>query len=124
MAPAKQPREKMQRLAIFKERLLAAVPSTTLKDGRSLLEKILNAVEDEFSGVPFNLAAADYDGRMFPPLDDRRKVISANPRIEQFNSAGHVTWIGENGAIKIVFRRDRSILLDKPGRDGRTIDTL
>jgi hypothetical protein len=88
------------------------------------LEKTLNAVEDEYSGVPFNLENSSSDGRMYPPLDDRRKAISTNPRIERFESAGHFTLIGENGAIRIVFRLDGRVFLDKPGRDERTIDTL
>ena len=124
MAQAKRSLGKIERLAIFMEKVLAAGPAGNLNDARSLLENILNAVENEYSGVPFNLAASEYDGRMYDPLDDRRKVVSTKPRVEQFNSAGHVTWIGENGAIKIAIRRDRTVILDKPGRDGRTIDTL
>jgi hypothetical protein len=124
MAPAKRPATKTERLAIFRERLLAAPPARNLKDARALLEKVLNAVEDEYSGVPFNLENFSSDGRMYPPLDDRRKAISTNPRIERFESAGHFTLISENGATRIVLRFDGRVFVDKPGRDGRTIDQL
>jgi hypothetical protein len=124
MAPAKRPLGKMQRLAIFKERLLAAPPVRNLNAARALLEKVLNAVEDEYSGVPFNLADSAYDGRMYPPLDDNRKIMSMAPQVERFKSAGHFVFLGGNGALKIVLRSNDTVFLDKSGRDGRTIDEL
>ena len=124
MAPAKRPATKAERLAIFRERLLVAPPARNLKDARALLEKVLIAVEDEFSGVPFNLANSSSDGRMYPPLDDNRKVFSTAPRVERFKSAGHLVFLGGNGAVKIVLRSDETVFLDKPGNDGRTIDEL
>ena len=124
MAQAKRPLGKIERLAIFKGRLLAAAPAGNLKDARSLLETVLNAVEDEFSGVPYNLAAWHDDGRMYPPLDDNRKIMSTAPRVERFKSAGHLIFLGGNGALTIVLRSDGTVFLDKAGSDGRTIDEL
>ena len=124
MAPVRRLLSKAERLMIFRERLLAAPPVRTLKNARALLDATLNKVEDEFSGVPYNLQASDYDGRMYPPLDDNRKVISVKPKVDRFRSAGHDTFMGGNGAIKIVLRSDESTFLDKSGKDGRTIDEL
>jgi len=115
MSSGKRLLSKSERLAIFKDKLLSAPPAK---------EAVLNGVEDEFSGVPFNLRNSISDGRMYPPLDDNRSVVSRKPRIERFRSAGHYTFLGANGSIKIVHRDTGNPILDKPGSDGKTVDQI
>ena len=109
---------KRQRLRILLVRL-ASLPAADSADAAlTLLNRILNAVEDEFSGIPFNPLLWNADGRMYPPQEDNRRSVSGRPSLRRDRSAGHNTFIGKNGAIRIETVQGR-ILLNKPVADGR-----
>jgi hypothetical protein len=113
-------RPKAERLAEFFRRLAAAEPSPDGASARAQLTAILNAVEDELSGIPYSAEASREmippDGRMYPPYC--ASVIG--PRLTIFNHIRHRTAIAVNGAIRIVLGNE--IVIDKPGADGRNID--
>ncbi len=87
----------------------------------SRLGEILKAVEDEMTAIPFNPAMPRTDGRMYPPLNDSERAVPGRSDIKRYRSAQHNTFIGTNGAIRIM-EINGICLLNKPGRDGRCID--
>jgi len=113
---------KRERLKIFLQRLEGADPANSFKSGMELLSKTLNAVEDEFSGVPFNRDAWLDDGRMYPPTESNRRPVAVI-FLRRYRSARHNTFVGLNGAIRIE-QIDGNVILDKPGADGRTTNDL
>jgi hypothetical protein len=109
---------KRERLRIFLERLKSALPVNSADEALTLLSSILNAVEDEFSGVPSNPSLWKTDGRMYPPQEDCRRNVPNRPSLRRYRSVSHNTFIGLNGSIRIE-ALDRKALLDKAGGDGR-----
>jgi hypothetical protein len=115
---------KAARLAEFFRRLERAPACSHLASAREQLEEIMNAVEDEFSGVPFNPDAqnAPPDGRMYPPHDKYLRD-SGSSKVQLFAHVRHRTAFAANGAIKITLS-DGTVAIDKPGQDGRTVDDV
>jgi hypothetical protein len=114
---------KRERLQIFLKRLQAAAAARSADEAFSLLCKILNAVEDEFSEVPYNPLLWRSDGRMYPPQESSRASVQNRPSLRRYRSVAHRTFIGQNGAIRIE-TLEGEILLDKPGEDGRKAHDL
>lgn len=112
---------KGERLMIFFERLDAAPPPGTHDAAYELVCETLNAVEDEFTDVPFDPASWQTDGRMYPPQPDRAYEVEGHPRVTRYKSFKHNTYIGENGAIEVQSFPDRAVLFSKPGADGRGV---
>jgi hypothetical protein len=88
------------------------------------VSRILNEVEDELSGIEYNFMNAGFDGRMYPPTWDNIRRHPNRAAVYLLLSRGHLTMIGDNGAIKTNKRTADQTLLDKPGEDGRKIDDL
>jgi hypothetical protein len=62
----------IERLEKFYERLRDAPASSSRTEALALIARILNEVEDEMSGIPYNPRvyedrSAPTDGRMYPP---------------------------------------------------------
>lgn len=108
---------KDQRPRIFIERLENVPVANSADEALTVLSEILNAVEDEFSGVPYNPLLWKSDGRMYPPQEDSRRNVPGRPSVGRYRSAAHQTLIGKNGSIRIE-TLDGRVLLDKPGVDG------
>ena len=111
---------KAERLAIFRERLEKAPAARSAEEAYGLVARILNEVEDEFSGARFDPTQWKTDGRMYPPYEDNRHAVVGHPNIIRYRSIAHNTFIGSNGAIEISTIRGE-ILVRKPGEDGRDI---
>ena len=114
---------KKERIKIFLERLSAESPASSEKDAYQLLSKALNDVEDEHTGIPYDIDSWMDDGRMYPPQQDSKNNTD-NDRVVRYRNKGHNTYIADNGAIQIKDIRKRQILLDKPGADGKRIGDL
>ena len=116
--------EKGDRFKLVVQRLNEVAPASSAEEARELVEAILNGVEDEYSGVPYDPQNHREDGRMYPPQDDaERKSPWVCARV--FRTRGHYLTLAENGAIKItkvgkpIGAEDAEVVLDKPGKDGR-----
>ena len=113
--------DRKQRFALFLAALDDAPAAHDRASARALLAETLNRIEDAHSGVPFDPANWMTDGRMYPPLDDNKK-LSPLSGTAVFHTKGHRVWLGDNGAIRFEIRRGPGkghIDLDKPGADGR-----
>jgi hypothetical protein len=113
---------KSERLALLLERLSAAPTANSAEEALILLAATLNAVEDEFTTIPFDLSRSDSDGRMYPPLPDSARDVPGRPDVTRYRSRFHNTWISANGAVRIASVGDAEPLLDKAGTDGRKVD--
>lgn len=122
--------EKRERLIEFIKRMEAAPAVATADAAMASLLAIMEAVEDEFSGVPNDPTGPNADQRMFPPLDEKYSfAIPGREDLRGFFHVDHETIFGANGEILIRTRRTRRnpnaeirVLLNKPGIDGKTVN--
>jgi len=118
---------KAERLTEFFRRLGLAEPASSFDDGYRLLCSTLDAVEDDLSGLPNEPDRWMTLDRMFPPRSDRMSSV-AGCDVRRFDSIGHITYIGLNGAIEIrsKFRMSNAVVmhLSNAGSDGRTVRDL
>jgi len=111
-----------ERFEIFLGRLAEAPPPASFEEAYETVCETLNAVEDEFSGRPFDLKPdRQFDGRMYPPQADSFFAVDGHEEVTRLRSRGHNTFIRTNGAIEIQRIRGKKIELEKPGRDGRGV---
>ena len=108
---------KEDRFREFLRRLSAAPPARSGVEALTQLSDMLNAVEDELSGIPYRPERWQSDGRMYPPQEDNARDVPGRHDLVRYRSRGHSTWIRDNGAIEI---RDRAgaVVFRKPGSDG------
>lgn len=119
-----EPLPRSTRLAIFLERLAAAPPASTASQAKSLLARILNEVEDEFSGIVFDPDMPLSDGRMYPPREDNRRNVHGRSDVVRYRSKAHNTYISNAGAIRIEDIEKGADVLDKAGKNGRTVGKI
>ena len=119
-------RAPLERIALFFERLKAHPAAATHDEAFRAVADILNAVEDEFSGAPYDPEKHLSDGRMYPPQEDSRRQVAGRDDVVRYRSRGHNTWIANNGAMRIEKIGNKGqpavLCLDKPGADGKTVE--
>ena len=113
--------DKDARLAIFFQRLSDAPAVGTHDEAYVLLCEILNAVEDEFSGVPYNPSNWLTDNRLYPPQSDRVYAVREFPEVRRYGSFKHDTYIGKNGAIEVRLIATNTVQFTKAGMDGKGV---
>lgn len=106
---------KNERLEIFLKKLEAAPPARSHEDAYRLLCDTLSAVEDEFSGIPYDVEKSMTDGRLYPPLEDNKREVEGHPGTFNYRSKFHVTRIGPTGSIEILETDTNFTILSKPG---------
>jgi hypothetical protein len=114
---------KTKRFEIFKSELKAAPAASSYEEAKSLIDNTLNRIEDRtgITNIPENWQS---DGRMYPVLSDNVKPDDlGNPNVRRLISRGHVTYIGNNGAIEIRTKpsldNNSDNVFSKPGADGK-----
>jgi hypothetical protein len=112
--------DKKARLKLFHERLAAAPTARTHDEAYDLLCTILDAVEDEHSGLPNN-PQWETDGRMYPPQIDSVRKVDGFPTVRRYRSSNHNTFIGSNGAIEIRQVVPELVQFAKPGANGKGV---
>lgn len=114
--------DKSERLQLFFRQLIEEKAASNADDARKLLETVLDGVENEHSGIPYNPLSASAvslsDGRMYPPQDDSER--GSTERFRRFRAKGNIVYFGMNGSIRIESLYGQ-VLVDKPGSDGRTV---
>lgn len=66
---------KQERLEEFYRRLNAFAAASNLDEALELIRLLLNAVEDELSGVPYDPANWQSDGRLYRPFSDSVRSV-------------------------------------------------
>jgi hypothetical protein len=110
---------KHERVREFLRRLAAAPPAATEEAALELIATLMNAVEDELSGEPYNDVDASTmraAARMYPPLADSRRSTMLSG-VSQYGTRRHQVLIASNGAIEIR-NDDGTVELSKAGTDG------
>lgn len=111
---------KRERLEEFFRRLRASPNAGTFDEMYAQFCNILDAVEDELTGVPNCPENGESDRRIYPPQRDATRDVPRHPQVKRFRSRRHNTYIGENGSVEIVTLSGR-IEVQKPGLDGRGV---
>ncbi len=113
---------KGERTAELMRRLEAAQPVNNADEALHLVTSVLEAIEDQHSGVPNDPSSPLADERIWPPIARYSFAIEGRDDLDGFRQKGHETIIGANGAILIRTRIKTTVILDKPGRDGRKVN--
>lgn len=111
---------KAERLREIYRRLAAVPAARTFLEMRVQLDDVLNAVEDELTGIPYDPPRWATDGRLYPVQDDNVFDVQGHPRVTLLRARRDEIYIGDNGAVEI---RNASgiVALNKPGADGRGV---
>ncbi len=111
---------KTERLQEVYRRLAAAPAAGTFAEMRRQLDDVLNAVEDELTGVPYDPRRWATDGRLYPVQDDNVFDVKGHPRVSLLRARRTAIYIGDNGSIEI---RDASGMVEfsKQGADGLAV---
>jgi hypothetical protein len=115
---------KKDRLELFFHRVREIEPAANHDEAMALLASTLNAIEDEFSGVPYNPDEPGTDGRMYAPKEIYRYPAWERSGIRCYRQVGHATFIADNGAIEIRPRKRGELAdpsFEKAGKDGRKV---
>jgi hypothetical protein len=112
---------KAERVAEFFRRLADLPPQANQLSAREALDRTLNAVEDDLSGVPFDPDRWRTDGRMYPVRDDNAADIEGHLGVLALRSRGHETFVGPNGAIEIRESSTDKVVFAKAGSDGKGV---
>lgn len=112
---------KAQRLQEVYRRLAQSSAAKTFMEMRGQLEDVLNAVEDELTGIPYAPLHWATDGRLYPVQDDNVYDVESNPRVTLLRARGSMVYIGDNGAIEIQNAVSGEVDFSKPGQDGRGV---
>ncbi|WP_147470069.1 hypothetical protein [Corallococcus sp. AB049A] len=110
---------KGERVKEFLRRLRMAPPVANEQEAIAQLSEVLNAVENELTSIPYDPSSWRTDGRMYPPQADNRRQVHEG--LARYRNRKHSTFIGENGAIQIRDSDTGTILLSKPGTDGKEV---
>ena len=115
------PPSRKERLAEFFKRMSSLPAARSRQEAKQQLDDVLNQVEDDLSGIPYNLETSLSDGRLYPPLEDNRHNVPGHPGVARYRSRQHNTFIAKNGAMEIRSTSDESGLEARPPQQGRLL---
>lgn len=111
--------KKMARMKMLLERLAKAPLCRSHDEAYRLLSQELNAIEDEYSGVPFEPEKWESDGRLYMPQRDNASLSPQHRGVIRYRSRSHWTFVADNGAFLIQEIPTNRVVLERPGEDGR-----
>jgi hypothetical protein len=117
-------KSKRERVEAFIARLGAAPPVATADEAVNLVNAVVDAVENEMTDIPYDPAAAEQlvtDGRMYGPHAKFATDYKDRRDLTRYAHTAHDTFIQANGAILIRIRKPPTVLLSKPGADGKEV---
>ena len=101
-------------------------PGESMDEAYDLLCDVMNAVEDQHSGVVYDPDNFLNDGRFYPPKADARRDVEGREDLIRYRSRMHNTYLSSEGAIRIqsVAKAGKpvEVILDKPGLSGRKVE--
>lgn len=109
------------RLRELFSRLERHPPFTSFAEAYAGLVSILDAVEDELTGIPNDPPSWQTDGRLYPPQRDHWFSVPDWPGVTRMRTRAHNVFVAENGAMKIEDARTGAVILSKPGADGKEV---
>ncbi len=115
---------KRDRVDAIMVRLKAATPAASADEAFKLVNAVVDAVENEMTDIPYDPAAAEQtvtDGRMYGPHPKFAADYRGRSDLTRYAHTAHDTFIQANGAILIRVRRPPTVLVSKPGADGKEI---
>ncbi len=124
MASDQSPLTIHQRLELFFHEIRARERAANHDEAMALISSTLNAVEDKFSGIPYNPDQRRTDGRMYPPDERWRYRNWERLGIRCYRQFAHATFIADNGAIEIRSRTGdelNEISFETEGKNGRKV---
>ena len=106
---------KGERLKLFTERLASAQSATNQNEAINLINKTLDGVEDQFSGIPKAQGIPNRDdGRMYGILDDKF-VTTLEDGTKIANTRGNRIVLEKDGGIKLQSKDGKTTYLTKSG---------
>ncbi len=111
---------KRERLREVFRRLAALPPARSFREAWKQLTEMMNTVEDELSGIPYNPKLWRTDGRLYPPQRDMERSVKGKRGLRVFRSVSHRTYITRSGAIEIR-TLDGTPEFQKSGADGKGV---
>jgi hypothetical protein len=111
---------KRERLQLIQERLEKAPCASTHDEAFTMLANIVNEVENEHSGVPYDPTAWMADGRIYPPQLDSKRACQVQFAC-RYRTKGHHVFIGDHGAVVFQSVATMRIEFSKPGWDGQEL---
>jgi hypothetical protein len=112
---------KRERLQEVYRRLAAAPPATSFAEMRRQLDAILNEVEDQLTGIPYDASSWVIDGRLYPVQDDHVHDVEGHPGVTLLRARRNEIFIGANGSIEIRNAASRAVEFSRCGADGRGV---
>lgn len=109
------------RLQEFFSRLERHPPFASFAEAHAGLVLILEAVEDELTGIPNHPPSWKTDGRLYPPQRDNWFSVSGWPGVTRMRTRAHNVFVAENGAMEIQEANTGILVLSKPGADGKEV---
>jgi hypothetical protein len=113
--------EKHERLKEIFGRLEMAPAATNADEAVEQLTTIMDAVEDQFSGVPFNPESWQHDGRLYAPQGDSARSVPGSAHVTRYRTRRHNVFVAVNGALEVQTVASKDVVFSKPGADGRGV---
>jgi hypothetical protein len=96
-------------------------PFTSFEEAYAGLVSILDAVENELTGIPNDPRSWKTDGRLYPPQRDNWFPVPGRPGVTRMRTRAHNVFIAANGAIEIQEVRTGTVVFIKAGSDGKEV---
>jgi hypothetical protein len=115
------PLTKYERLELIYKQLALEPACSSFEEAYILLSRTINKIEDDFSGIPYNIDKSKYDNRIYPPFEDSRKLRYDHNDIVCYRNKANYTYFSKTGAITVLDLSGK-IVFEKPNNDGIRIN--